>query len=238
EAGYKAAIRRHVTQDVLHGRFKDAADQALTWGWAAPGVGYLQVDNMLKGEVSLPERLRRIDAGMELALKDLARAKALIVDARFNGGGRDAVSLRIAGYFTAERRLAFTKKAVLPDGYTEPQPIYIEPHGKQRFLKPILYLQSGNTVSAAEIFTLAMRALPNARSIGTPTYGVLSDTLPKQLPNGWVVTLSNEMYVAADGVCYESVGIPPQVPIETDGNETFSQRLERDTTMALREAQR
>lgn len=232
-ASYKAAIRRHVTEEILRGKFMDAADEALTWGWAATGVGYLHVASMRAGTVDLTERLRRIDEGMKRALSDLARARVIIVDARFNTGGYDAVALRIAGYFTAQRRLAFTKKAVVSGGYTEPQSIYIDPAGERPFLEPILYLQSGSTGSAAEIFTLAMMALPHVTRIGTPTLGTLSDTKRKTLPNGWTVSLSNEVYEAIDGKCYEGEGIPPQLRVRTTPEDTFAQRLERDIDTAV-----
>ena len=57
-----------------------------------------------------------------------------------------------------------------------------------------------------------MMALPNVTRMGERTRGVLSDMLLMQLPNGWVVSLSNEIYQAADGRVYEGVGVPPQIP--------------------------
>ncbi|PFG52567.1 MULTISPECIES: hypothetical protein [unclassified Marinobacter] len=44
--------------------------------------------------------------------------------------------------------------------------------------------------------------------IGEPTQGILSDTLERHLPNGWHLTLSNEIYRAYDGQLYEDVSIP------------------------------
>ena len=54
-----------------------------------------------------------------------------------------------------------------------------------------------------------MRALPNVTTVGEATLGILSDNLLKCLPNGWEVSLSNEIYTAADGNVYEVVGVPP-----------------------------
>jgi carboxyl-terminal processing protease len=69
-------------------------------------------------------------------------------------------------------------------------------------------------VSAAEIFTMAMRALPNVTHVGQTTRGSLSDQLTKRLPNGWRLTLSNEVYLDATGAAWEGIGIPPEVPIQ------------------------
>ncbi len=33
------------------------------------------------------------------------------------------------------------------------------------------------------------------------------------LPNGWAVTLSNEIYLDHEGVCWEVAGIPPEIEI-------------------------
>jgi C-terminal processing protease CtpA/Prc len=37
--------------------------------------------------------------------------------------------------------------------------------------------------------------------------------LTKPLPNGWAVTLSNEVYLDADGKAWEARGIPPKIAI-------------------------
>lgn len=78
------------------------------------------------------------------------------------------------------------------------------------FEKPIVLLTSGMTASAAEIFTLMMRELPNVTLIGEPTSGEFSDIFSGILPNSWDFGLSNERYTATDGAVYEKVGIPPQ----------------------------
>jgi carboxyl-terminal processing protease len=75
-------------------------------------------------------------------------------------------------------------------------------------------MTSNVTVSAAEIFTMAMRALPNVTHVGQTTRGSLSDVLTKRLPNGWTVTLSNEVYLDAAGKAWEGLGIPPQTLIQ------------------------
>jgi carboxyl-terminal processing protease len=234
---YKDTVRSFIVKDVLHDKASHGANDILWWGWAAPGVGYINTVQMYMGAeengIPLPRQIELVDEAMTRALTDLRQAKALIVDARFNPGGHDAVALRIMGYLTREKRLAFTKKAVVNGGYTETQEIHFEPHGKRQFTGPVYYLQSGNTVSAAEIFSLAMMALPNVTRVGTPTYGVLSDILPKKLPNGWTVGLSNELYVAVDGQLYEGRGIPPTVAVEPRSAKNFHERMQLDVDTAL-----
>jgi carboxyl-terminal processing protease len=236
--GYEAAVRKHIVEYALKGQAKTAAGGTLIYGWAAPGVGYINTMSMevpsdSGTELPLPRQLQVIEQAMTQIMRDLGGARALIVDARFNDGGYDAVALKIMGSFTREPRLAFAKKAVEGEAYTPTQEVYFQPSGANQFTGPIFYLQSGTTVSAAEVFSLAMLALPNVTSIGTRTYGVLSDQLDKQLPNGWTVTLSNEVYLAVDGKLYEGCGIPPDVSLEVGNIRDFQARLRLDVDRAL-----
>ena len=75
--------------------------------------------------------------------------------------------------------------------------------------REVLTALAGGDLSAGEVAVLALRALPNVRAFGWPTYGALSDELPYSLPNGWEGTISNEVYTAADGQVYENRGVPP-----------------------------
>jgi len=136
-----------------------------------------------------------------------------VVDVRDNGGGYDGVSLRIAGYLIDRKRLAFTKSASKGEGFGARQSVFIEPRAAERYTGRIFLLTSGLTASAAEIFVLALLRHPRVTRIGEPTRGELSDVMERHLPNGWRVTLSNELYRASDGELYEDRGIPPHVEL-------------------------
>jgi C-terminal processing protease CtpA/Prc len=151
-------------------------------------------------------------AALDHALADLAGARGVIVDLRFNEGGWDRVAVTLARRFTDSETPAFTKQAVRSGVALQPQTIAVTPASGPRYSDPIAVLTSDATVSAAEVAALALRALPNTRSFGHPTYGALSDALSYRLPNGWKGTVSNEIYRAADGHVYEGVGIPPDQP--------------------------
>jgi C-terminal processing protease CtpA/Prc len=47
--------------------------------------------------------------------------------------------------------------------------------------------------------------------VGEPTQGVLSDATEKALPNGWVLSMSTEIYRDPQGRNYEGIGLTPQV---------------------------
>ncbi len=163
-----------------------------------------------------------LDAALDRAMRDLAGARAMIVDVRFNGGGWDPAAVRIANRFADHRRAAFTKKARTAEGFTPPFTVYVEPAGSQQFTQPVILLTSPMTASAAEIFVFCMNVLPHVKQAGLPTMGIHSDQLVRHLPNGWRFSLSNEVYQTVDGKVYEKVGIPPVVPIPMFTADDFS----------------
>lgn len=236
-AQYAAAVDSYLDR-LLGDTRRSGASNVLNWGWLRPGLGYLSVGSMYvkpsNGERALntTAQLALIGATMDRVMADLGDARALVVDVRFNGGGHDSVALKVAGYLTAQPRLALTKKAAFRGGFTSAQRFMVMPQGKRPYLGPVYVLQSGSTISAAEIFAIATKSLPNVTRIGTTTYGALSDALAKRLPNGWEVTLSNEVYQAADGQLFEYRGIPPDVSIESK-QEPFELRLQQDLNTVL-----
>ncbi len=70
-----------------------------------------------------------------------------------------------------------------------------------------------------------MMALPHVTRVGQPTLGIFSDDLAKHLPNGWITSLSNEIYTAPDGSLYEGDGIPPQIVTPVFSETDFKNRL-------------
>jgi hypothetical protein len=184
------------------------------------GIGYLSIREMAEYGQNEAEELLVVAAAIDRVIEAAEDSAALVIDVRFNSGGYDGVSLQLASRFADQRRLAWTKWA-RPDGAKRdsspvPREFYVQPEGPRQYRKPIVVLTSSITVSAAEMFVLAMRTLPNVVVMGEPTAGAHSDALVRSLPNGWSFTLSNETYAAADGARYEKVGIPPDVPAELE----------------------
>ena len=141
--------------------------------------------------------------------------KAMMIDVRANIGGDNKFSYEVAGRFTNEPVTGHYKQERIPSTqkYTKLQKWVIKPKGTYRFTGPVTVLTNSKTVSAAEIFTLAMKQLPQVKTIGENTEGNLSDMYSEDLPNGWSVTLSNQRYYSPKMVCYEGVGVPVDVKV-------------------------
>lgn len=229
-------------QDAIIARYLDAPRSAnagiLRWGRIEPGIGYVQLNAMLMladyelGDVSSlreffgryfriadtrPYQYRDEVQGAERLIRDvlgeLGDCEALIVDLRFNGGGKDEAALTFLRPLVEAPVRVFNKKARSGDGFTPPNWVTLkplQPHYRGR----VYLLTSARTASAAEIAVMASLALPQVTRIGSATEGIFSDTLDKHLPNGWSYTLSNEVYTAADGRQFESRGIEPDVRLD------------------------
>jgi carboxyl-terminal processing protease len=194
-------------------------DDDIIYGLIDGDIGYLGIRSMSGYSEA------EANGAMKKALALYKGTKALIIDVSLNDGGYDMIARTIAAHFAASRTLAYYK---YPGDYgdSEKQAIYLEPSDKQPYAGPIFLIAGRNTVSAAEIFVLAMRALPNVTQIGEPTDGSLSDILSKPLPNGWSLSLSNEVYLDAKGRGWEGVGIPPDLTIAMYGG--FGDASDRD----------
>ncbi|MEM8487432.1 MAG: S41 family peptidase [Bacteroidota bacterium] len=200
-------FRSHVMNARGQGK---AASGNINWGKIG-NIGYINVFGMGgfddDDEGTLAEEVEAVHAAMDLAIAALQDTDGIIFDVSLNQGGYDEVSLALASHFTNTDVFAYTK--VGKDSPLEPQRLHVKPAPNMRYLKPVTLLTSDLTVSAAEIFTMAMRALPNVTHRGDTTWGALSDILSKQLPNGWLLELSNEIYIDSKGQAWEGKGIPP-----------------------------
>jgi C-terminal processing protease CtpA/Prc len=199
-----ARLFRHGTAPILFGIRDD-------------GVGYVQILEMdvapALGEASSNAAARAFGE----VLTDLSEAKAIIIDVRYNPGGSDSVSFGIASHFAGAPTPVFTKTSRIGDAQGPVFAAVLQPSETDPYPHNVILLTSRLTGSAAEIFTLAMRELPQVTVLGEPTSGGLSDVLGFTLPNGWGLGLSNQTYIAADGNLYEAIGIPPDVPVTFDG---------------------
>lgn len=185
---------------------------SLRWGTIDQRIGYLSIESMdgFVGEQGSQERVIA-GASMDAALAELQSMQRLIIDVRFNPGGSDRISLALAARFNATRQVVLSKRARSSIGFQSPSVDAWLASVDAPWLKPVTVLTSRDTIGAAEIFTIAMRGLPHVTVVGDWTNGSLSDVLFKPLPNGWLYGFSNEVYLDADGIGHESVGVPPDV---------------------------
>ena len=185
--------RRGVLEAILQGKGHRRGNDRLLFGRLGD-IGYLNVLSMEGLSAwALRDDIAVVDRALDEAIAAFAGARAVVIDVSYNLGGYDAVSQRIAGRFADQRSFAYSKVAFGARDVA-PQAFHVEPSTRARYLGPVYLLTSDVTVSAGEIFTLFMRALPNVVHVGGATRGALSDMIEKPLPNGWSLALPAEIY--------------------------------------------
>ncbi|TSC32804.1 S41 family peptidase [Corallococcus sp. Z5C101001] len=214
------AYRDGILQSVLRGQGNFVANQRVFWGFAAPRVGYLNVLTLggfaaaAEGNAPTPaQELAALEPVLDEALTAFAEADSVILDVSNNRGGHDVIARAIAERFTDRPRTAYSKWARGAKDVPL-QRFILQPSSRPSFHGPVHVVTSDVTVSAGEVLTLAMHALPQVVQVGTPTRGAFSDVLVKPLPNGWTVHLSNEHYTDTGGRNFEAKGLPPQHPLD------------------------
>lgn len=59
-----------------------------------------------------------------------------------------------------------------------------------------------------------MKGLPKVKIIGENSRRIYSDMYGFELPNKWLVSLSNQRYYTANMICYEGTGTPVDIIVK------------------------
>ena len=136
--------------------------------------------------------------------------KALIIDLRSNGGGYVDISVEIADRLVKDGVIVSVKdKHGLSYSY--------EDAGDDKYLKvPCVLLVDGNTASASEILTGALKDYGLATVMGTQTFGKGITQIITPLDDGSGVKITNSKYYTPNGENIHEVGIEPDIVVEWD----------------------
>ena len=132
--------------------------------------------------------------------------KKLIIDLRDNPGGVLSVVVDVADYLLPEGIITYTetKTGKRTDYKSDPSETDI----------PIVVLINGNTASAAEILTGALKDFDRAEVVGTTSFGkgIVQTVYPFSDGSGMSMTIAK--YYTPSGVCIHGVGIEPDYVVE------------------------
>ena len=204
---------------------KTEANDEIIWGEIGD-IGYIKIRNMRGFSESgqLKDEIKTVNSAIQSILSSLSNKSSIIIDLTTNSGGADEIGREMVNYFTNKRQLIYSHLAL---GSKEPPQEYYTNPQPNPYLGTVYLYTSDHTVSAAETFAMAMKALPNVTHVGTTTRGAFSDILDKTLPNGWQVGLSNMFYWDANGKNWEGKGLKPdiEIPVFTNNNIVSSHLL-------------
>lgn len=202
--------------EVKVGVYREGEEDVLTFPIVRDEITTLSVDyEMFEDNIGYIAISEFADATAEQfydAYDDLESQgmKSLIIDLRSNGGGYVDVSVEIADKLVKEGVIVSVKdKHGLSYKY--------EDKGDENYLKiPCVLLVDGNTASASEILTGALRDYDLATIIGTKTFGkgITQNIMP--LGDGSGVKITGSTYYTPDGENIHGVGIEPDIEVEFD----------------------
>jgi hypothetical protein len=240
----EAKVRPFIERRNLGGRELTSYANGLIQYADLPGrIGYLRILTFFAyGDMTWPGEVRAMDAALDAILtrQRTQSMRGLIIDLRINGGGSDALGVRLASRLTNRPYLAYFKHARNdaddPDRFTRPQPIVVTPSDKTRYTGPLVILTGGSQISAGETFTQAMiDRSPRPTRVGENTQGVFSDVLERSLPNGFNFIVPNEEFRTRTGRTFDGTGIPPHIrtPVFTDSEFATNRDSAFDTALTL-----
>jgi carboxyl-terminal processing protease len=230
EAFFALMPRMLSVLDDKHMRIQSKTRSFNTGNWGSTGYVYLRsFPYGGTGVKAAQDWAREID----VVLDTIGSASAIVFDDRNNLGGLPGNVDTVASRFAEKRRvyaLVRTKNGPGRIDLSAPVSYYLSPDGPRQYTRPVVLLTNNVTISGGEWFTLAMRSLPNVVHVGTPTAGAFSLSLERQLPNGWVPTMSVQKVTDTQEICYEGPGIGPS-PDHVVRNSAEDLAAGRDTQL-------
>lgn len=133
------------------------------------------------------------EGNIDEALMYMMLCQGLIIDIRGNGGGDLTYAELLASRFCKEKTLVGYTQHKTGKGHSDfssLEPQYIEPSSNIRWTKPVVVLTNRQVFSAANEFTMYMKAMPMVKVVGDHTGGGAGMPFSSSLPNGWVVRFS------------------------------------------------
>ncbi|HPS12687.1 MAG TPA: S41 family peptidase, partial [Prolixibacteraceae bacterium] len=185
----------------------------------------------------MEEGIDTYEKAFDFLLDYLKDTDGIIIDVRNNPGGIDQESVYIAGRFATETKTGFKfrlKNGPEHDDFTPFYEYTVSPQGKTQYTKGVAVMTHRFSISAAETFTMDMSQFDHVTIVGDTTSGAFSDMTSRELPNGWVYTISIGDWRSADGTSYEGIGFPPDVVVQNDSTDVANGRDEAlETAISL-----
>jgi tricorn protease len=162
--------------------------------WSNGRIGYIHIQAMSQSELRKFER--------EFYAEVVGKKEALIIDVRFNGGGR-----------IHDELLSILKRRLYALEQYRGTPPFTQPF--QVWQKPTVVLINEFSASDAEIFPKAFRDLGLGKLVGVPTYGGVIGTYNVTLIDGTTFfRVPVTGWRTLDGVNLENYGVKPDILVE------------------------
>jgi carboxyl-terminal processing protease len=157
------------------------------------------------------------------AFDQIAKATALVIDVRNNGGGNSNIGYRVlatltgkpfaTGKWSTRRYLPSYRAWGRPMPDTDDAPGSWQPDPAHQFAGPVRVLTSSATFSAAEDFAVAFDSMRRGVLVGGATGGSTGQPLFIKLPGGGQARICTKADTYADGKVWVGVGVQPGLKV-------------------------
>ncbi|GBC97856.1 Tricorn protease [bacterium HR17] len=206
-------VNREQWADLVYGDWVEKRKRMVD-EWSGGRIGYIHIRAMNQDELRKFER--------EFYAEVVGKKEALIIDVRFNGGGRihdELLSL-------LQRRLYALEQYRGAPPFTQPFQVW---------QKPTVVLINEFSASDAEIFPKAFRDLGLGKLAGVPTYGGVIGTYNVSLIDGTTFfRVPVTGWRTLDGVNLENYGVKPDIVVEHTPDDN-AKGVDRQLEAAVRE---
>ncbi len=150
------------------------------------------------------------------AVDGLRRSDGIVLDLRGNPGGVAAMSMGVAGFFTAEPFSlgSFIGRESSLEFRVAPRRLSAEGTRVRPYTRPLAILVDGRSASTSEIFAGGLQEAGRARVFGETTAGMALPATAVKLPNGDVLLHAIADFATPKGVRIEGRGVVPDEVVE------------------------
>ena len=185
-----------------------------------PTVEHKMLDNNI-GYIQIAEFEEVTAEQFKEAVSDLQEQgmEKLIFDLRDNGGGLLDSVCDVLDTILPKMMLVYTEDK---DGNRREE----WSEDDEAVDLPMAVLINGNTASASEIFTGALKDYDKAEIIGTTSYGkgIVQSIIP--FSDGSALKVTSSKYYTPSGICIHGVGIEPDQTVEYDRTLEYDNQLQ------------
>lgn len=157
--------------------------------------------------------------------EQIAKASAIIIDVRNNGGGSTSVGYRVLATLTNATTAATRAQKIvyrptdrargqLQRFEFEESSVKPDPKGRL-YTKPVAVLIGPATFSAAEDFAVAWKVMKRGPTIGTATGGSTGQPLQVALPGGGWMRICTKRDRFITGQEFVGIGVQPDIEVQT-----------------------
>ncbi|MDD3415325.1 MAG: S41 family peptidase [Lachnospiraceae bacterium] len=162
----------------------------------------------------------------ELDALEAEQMKGLIIDLRGNPGGNLDTVVKIADLLLPKGMIVYTEDK---DGNREEY----KSDDEQQFTKPLVVMIDGNSASASEILSGAIKDYKLGTLVGTTSFGkgIVQRVIP--LGDGTAIKLTISKYYTPNGKNIHGIGIEPDITVDFDSEAYETKKTDNQLDKAM-----